>query len=211
VAEPRWDQRFFSSTRGQIVELLRRSTRTVDELAAELELTDNAVRAHLAALERDGLIHQQGLRRGERRPAYIYSLTPEAENLFARAYEPMLSLLLDVLDERLAEGAIEGIMREVGRRLAAEHEARDDADPRARIRSTVAILEALGGSITINDGDGKVTLRGNGCLFARLTPDHPSVCRLAETLIEELVGKPVSECCEREGERPHCRFEVSLS
>ena len=43
-----WKQRFFSSTRGRIVALLRRTSRTVDELAQALDLTDNAVRAHLA-------------------------------------------------------------------------------------------------------------------------------------------------------------------
>ena len=51
-----WEQRFLSSTRGRLVTLLRRSARTVDELAHELGLTDNAVRAHLATLERDGLV-----------------------------------------------------------------------------------------------------------------------------------------------------------
>ncbi len=48
-------QNFFKSTRGQIVGLLRRGVGTVEELASELEVTDNAVRAHLATLERDGL------------------------------------------------------------------------------------------------------------------------------------------------------------
>jgi hypothetical protein len=35
-----WDQRFFASTRGQIVVLLCRTKQTVDNLAAALELTD---------------------------------------------------------------------------------------------------------------------------------------------------------------------------
>jgi predicted ArsR family transcriptional regulator len=48
------NQRFFASTRGRIVTLLRRSSHTVEELAQALDLTDNAVRAHLATLERDG-------------------------------------------------------------------------------------------------------------------------------------------------------------
>src|SRR5207249_6425780 len=60
----RWDERFFASTRGRIVQLLRRATSTVDELAEALGLTDNAVRAHLAILERDGLVQQKGVRRG---------------------------------------------------------------------------------------------------------------------------------------------------
>jgi predicted ArsR family transcriptional regulator len=57
------NQRFFASTRGQIVILLRREGRTVDELAQILNLTDNAIRAHLMTLERDGIIQQRGTRR----------------------------------------------------------------------------------------------------------------------------------------------------
>src|SRR5581483_9280869 len=51
-----WRERLFKSTRGKILDLLRTRERTVNELAAELHLTDNAVRAHLASLERDRLV-----------------------------------------------------------------------------------------------------------------------------------------------------------
>jgi predicted ArsR family transcriptional regulator len=48
-----------------MVTLLRRSGRTVEELARALGLTDNGIRAHLAALERDGIVRQRGsVRRG---------------------------------------------------------------------------------------------------------------------------------------------------
>jgi len=62
--------------RGQIVTLLGRSGRTVEELARVLGFTDNGVRAHLAVLERDGLVRQRGsVRRGSGRgkPAYVYT------------------------------------------------------------------------------------------------------------------------------------------
>ena len=58
---PQWNKRFLASTRGRIIALLRPSSRTVNELAEALELTDNAVRAHLTALERDGLVRQSGI------------------------------------------------------------------------------------------------------------------------------------------------------
>ena len=76
-----WDQKFFESTRGKVVTLLRRGGRTVEELAQELGLTDNGVRAHLASLERDGIVRQRGLvphGSGGRKPAYIYELTPSS-------------------------------------------------------------------------------------------------------------------------------------
>src|SRR3989442_183899 len=49
-----WNKRLLASTRGRILALLRSENRTVNGLAAALRLTDNAVRAHLLSLERDG-------------------------------------------------------------------------------------------------------------------------------------------------------------
>src|ERR687889_569288 len=49
------DRKFFGSTRGSMVTLLRRRGLTVDELAAEVGLTNNGVRAHLATLEQASL------------------------------------------------------------------------------------------------------------------------------------------------------------
>jgi len=116
-----WYGRFFESTRGQIVTLLRRSGRTVEELARALGLTDNGVRAHLAVRERDRVVRQRGTvgrGSGGGKPAYVYGLTSEAEDLFPNAYEPALGRLLDVLAERLGPEESEELLRLVGRRLA---------------------------------------------------------------------------------------------
>src|SRR5262245_18250067 len=111
------NRRFLESTRGQIVRLLRTGARTVDELAAELELTDNAVRPHLATLERDGMIRSTGVRRGGvGKPAVLFELHPDAEAALSRAYAPVLAALLEVLDETLHEEEAKNVLREVGRR-----------------------------------------------------------------------------------------------
>jgi predicted ArsR family transcriptional regulator len=76
MARTNWNRRFFSSTRGRIITLLRRSSRTVEELAQALDLTHTAVRAHLAALERDRLVQQRSERHGSGKPPSVYDLTP---------------------------------------------------------------------------------------------------------------------------------------
>ena len=67
-----------AGTRGRIIDLIRRSRPTATEIAEQLELTYNAVRVHLTALERDGLIRKAGVRRGETRPSTTYELAPES-------------------------------------------------------------------------------------------------------------------------------------
>ena len=72
-----------------MVTLLRRGPLTVDELARVVGLTNNGVWAHLATLERDGIVRQRGTVRptgGAGEPAYVYQLTAEAEGLFPKAH-----------------------------------------------------------------------------------------------------------------------------
>jgi predicted ArsR family transcriptional regulator len=205
-----WDQRFFQSTRGRIVTLLRRSKCTVEDLARALDLTDNGVRAHLAVLERDGIVVQRGsLRRtsGGGKPAYVYELTQEGEELFPKAYEPTLGRLLDVLCERLGPEESEALLRSVGRRLAEEHSRRADG-AHARLEMAVEVLNELGGLAELEERDGAVVIRGYSCPLGGVTPEHPEVCRMAEALVAEVAGVPVHERCDR-SERPRCCFEVA--
>jgi predicted ArsR family transcriptional regulator len=205
-----WDRRFFDSTRGRVVALLRRTGFTVDELARELDLTNNGVRAHLATLERDGIVRQSGVVRreiGGGKPAYLYELTPEAEDLFPKAYEPVLHRLLDVLAEQLESDESEALLRSVGR-LMAKGETVPTHGPRERLEAAVEVLNELGGLAELEERDGGFVIRGYSCPLAGLTQEHPEVCRMVETLITELAGVPVYEHCDR-GERPRCCLEVA--
>ena len=206
-----WDERFFESTRGHILTLLRRSKSTVEDLARALDLTDNGVRAHLAVLERDGIVRQRGsLRRrsGGGKPAYVYELTQEGEELFPKAYEPTLGWLLDVLSERLGPEESEALLRSVGRRLAEEHYSTRADGALARLETAVEVLNELGGPAELEERDGALVIRGYSCPLGGVTPEHPEVCRMAEALVAEVAGVPVHEHCDR-GEKPRCCFEIA--
>jgi predicted ArsR family transcriptional regulator len=195
-----------------VVTLLRRAGFTVDELARELDLTNNGVRAHLAVLERDGIVRQRGSARrssGGGKPAYVYELTQEGEDLFPKAYEPTLRQLLDVLADQLGPEESEALLRLVGRRLVGEHSTRADG-AHARLEAAVEVLNELGGLAELEERDGALLIRGYSCPLAGVTPDHPEVCRMAETLIAEVAGVSVHEQCDR-GERPRCCFEIASS
>ncbi len=207
-----WDQQFFRSTRGRIVTLLRRSGRTVEDLAGWLGLTNNGVRAHLATLERDGVVRQRGsVRRGSGggKPAYVYELSPEAEGLFPKAYGPVLRQLLDIMAERLGPGETEALLRAVGRRMADERTIPADSSVRVRLEAAAAVLDELGGLVELEERDDAFVVRGYSCPMTDAVPGHPEVCRLVEALLTELVGVPVRQHCDR-GEVPRCCFEVAL-
>ena len=203
------DNRFFDSSRGRIVTLLRGSTKTVNELAAELELTDNAVRAHLLSLERDGLIRQRGVQRGTRKPHFTYELTSEAESLFPKAYDALINQLISSLKGRLTPAALDEVLREVGRSLAANANSDRKKDGlETRISKALSALEAIGGAAQLETGGDKLVIKSGSCPLASAVAEHPEVCQLTEALLAEIIGKKVRERCDRDGP-PRCAFEIS--
>ncbi|MGA7733112.1 MAG: ArsR family transcriptional regulator [Chloroflexia bacterium] len=199
-------KRFFGSTRGQIVLLLRYGSRTIEELAEALGITDNGIRAQLATLERDGLVEQKGTRSGPGKPAFLYELAPDAEELFAKPYAQVLIGLLDVLDDELGTARSETIMREVGRRLSRGQRLLEEPLS-VRVESAVAVLNKMGGLAELREEDGKLFIHGYSCPLLAAVPRHPQVCKLTETMLTNLVGAPVYEQCDR-AEPWHCHFEL---
>jgi predicted ArsR family transcriptional regulator len=206
MAQIQAEQRFFSSTRGRIVTLLRRAGRTVEELAQELDLTGNAVRAHLAALERDGLVRLGGARRAGGKPAQVYELSSAAERLFPKAHAPVLDALLTELDSRLDPRELSELARAVGRRLAAE------GPPLAgnfddRLAAALTSLTELGGLVESEEAGDSVLLCGYRCPLAGVMPGHPELCDVIAALLAGRLGVPVEQQCAA-GPTAQCRFVV---
>lgn len=206
------DRRFFATTRGQLLQRLRRGAQTVDDLARALDLTDNAIRAHLATLERDGLVIEAGWRRtsGSRKPSQEYQLTPAADRLFPKTYDRVLHRLLGVLGERLARRDLEATVREVGRRLAGDvgEVSRPPAgDVPTRLEIAAAALNEMGGLAEVVEEDGVYSIRGADCPLAAVIPGHDEVCLLTESFIGTASGLSVCQRCDRTS-TPRCRFDV---
>ena len=210
MGQTEWGDRFLTSTRGRIVTLLRRGPRTVNELAEALDLTDNAVRAHLATLERDGLVEQSGTRPGIRKPNLTYELTADAAQLFPKPYGVLLRQLLVVLAGKMGPDELENVLREVGRQVAAGLVGEVRAtDLRGRVEEAVKVLGELGGLAEVEEADDRLVIRGFDCPLAEAVAGHPAACRMAETLLTELVGVPVTERCQH-CTPPRCAFELPL-
>ena len=203
------NSRFLDSTRGQIATLLRRSVRTVDELAEVLGLTDNGVRAHLAALERDGVVRQAGVRRGKGagKPAVLYELNPDAEPIFSRAYQPVLAAVLDVLVSELPAEQAEALLDKVGRRVGLSAGGRASGTLEDRVAAAGDALRSLGGEVDVVTDGNTLQLQATGCPLSSTVSRRPETCRAMEAFVSEIVGAPVRECCVR-GDRPRCCFSV---
>src|SRR5437660_3135210 len=179
-----WDQQFFSSTRGRIIVLLRRAGRTVKQLAEPLALTDNAVRARLAVLQRDGLVQQQPVHVGVGKPAYMYSLTPQAERLFPKAYGLLSRQMLDILVERSDATELQNVLDTLGQRLASIYPA-PLGDKSSRLKKAVEVLNELGGMVQLEEANEHFEICGYVCPLSEVTLAHPEVCGMMATMLSE--------------------------
>ena len=180
----------------------------MEDLARALGLTDNAVRAHIATLERDGMVRTAGVRRGTGagKPAVLYELPPAADAALSSAYLPMLNAMLQEVVARFAADERDRFLAAVGRRLADPLRPAPGASHHDRMLAAVAVLNALGGAAELEEGEVSV-IRGCGCPLGAAVAVRPETCRAVEALLSEIVGAPVRECCRR-GERPSCCFEI---
>ena len=203
-------RQFLATSRGRIAALLQRGGQTADEVASQLRLTPNAVRAQLLVMERDGLVRRAGQKKGATRPSLIFELTAEVEQLLSGAYIPLLTHLLRILAKGSRPGELRKTMRQVGRSLATDlaRAARGASTLDARVKAANDILlDQIGAVTAVARRNGGYVINGAGCPLAGLTDKHPSVCLVIESLLHELVGAPVRECCDRAG-RPRCCFEI---
>ena len=171
-----------------------------------LGLTHNAVRGHLAVLQRDNLVREGSLRPSGTRPSMVYELVPRADSILSTAYIPFVAQLLRVLGERMSKEELDELMQAVGHRLGAER-PRLRGDLRERVQAVTILLQELGSLTAVEQWNGGYVIRGYGCSLGEAVHGRPEVCRAMESLIAHLVEARVTECCDR-GEHPRCCFEI---
>jgi predicted ArsR family transcriptional regulator len=202
--------RLFDSSRSRIVDMLRSGGMTVDDIAAQLGLSHNAVRVQLTSLERDGVVHHARTERRTTRPSYVFELTHEAQQLLSRAYVPFLAHLVGVIAQRQPPKVVASLMREAGKSLARTFRARAvQAGPlAARAAAASQILnEELGAATRSEPINGHFVIRAHGCPLAALTNEHAAVCLALESFLAELTNSRIRQCCRLEPS-PQCCFEI---
>ena len=196
--------RFLSLPRRRILAFLRLEDRTVAELARELAVSTNAVRGHLAVLERDGVVAQGEVRRESvGKPAQTYGLSTDGEELFARAYAPMLLAFLDLIGEWDGAEGLTEVLGAVGARLGA---AAAGGGPE---EGAAEALRALAAEVAPDQRGGELTLVVAGCPLAAAVAERPALCDLMAAFVSGAAGAAASERCDRTGARPRCRFALS--
>jgi predicted ArsR family transcriptional regulator len=205
---------FFGERRKQLLRhLLRHKTgAAVDELAAALGVTRTAVRQHLAALMRDGLVAAGASRASGGRPQQLFVLTEEGKEGFPRHYSWFAQLLVEEITK---EHGAAGLRARLGRiaagvvaQLQQQHPTRSMSN-REKIETLSGVMDELGYDARMGrPGDGR-TIEADNCVFHELAMKHPEICQFDLALLSGYTGSKVElhECMARGGHV--CRFRFT--
>ena len=208
MANNRWLKRLLAGSRGRIVGELRRGGATVNDLVERLNLSANAVRSHLAALERDGIIAMHPVQRhGVGKPAHRFALTTEAHALTPKAYDSVLDTVLCAARQCAGPQGYAAILDAVAARLAG-NDAAASASFETRLAATKALLASIGAEVEIEGNAGNLRLVGSDCPLGAIVPAHPELCAVLAGVISRRLGVPVRERCDRGATLPRCCFET---
>jgi predicted ArsR family transcriptional regulator len=183
------EARFFQTTRGRIVESLqRRGPQTAAELAAGHDLTQNAIRQHLARLERDGLVAETSERRGPTKPSLVFSLTAEGRRLFPQRYSTLLNAVIEEISASQGGDKVKELFHNIGQRSARKYAARfAGKTPQERVAELTAILREQGVVADYEVSADGFVLREHNCPFRDTVATHPEVCSVVHALMEEVL------------------------
>lgn len=195
-----------TGSRSRIIDLLRRRPYTVVELGKELKVSETAIRAQLALLQRDGIVESKGEIKSARRPSLTYGLAPRVGLTFSKAYHTLLAHLIDILALQMPEKEYANVMRKLGRKLA-DSVPHPSGNLRNRIEGTAKVYESFGTLTNVEEDKEKFIIIAHGCPFGEVVNGNRGVCLAIETLMRKLIGASVRQYCDR-SESSNCRFEV---
>lgn len=212
VAKNQWLSRLLAGTRGRVLARLRRAPATISELSTDLDLSANAVRSHLGALERDGLVAMDTLQpRGVGKPAHQYRLTADAGALTPKAYDAVLGVVLTAARDHSGAQGYARILKTAASLLAGAEPPRARLAFAERLAGTRALLATVGAHVDVERSGKKLRLRGTDCPLAAVVAGHPELCGVLAEVIARRLGVPVKECCDRSAALPRCCFEATLA
>ena len=198
-------------TRARVVELVRDQPRSVATLAAELGLSEVAIRRHLAVLEEEDLVVGETVRRpGPGRPGTIYRTTERAARLFPDRTAELANELLDFLTDRLGPEAVREFFRWRQERVKARYAnalagtgGRDD-----QVARLADLLSEDGFPSTVQADGGGLALTQGHCAIREIAEAHPEVCQVEAEMFEDLLGVGVSRSLTLARGATHCVCEI---
>ncbi len=205
---------YSGSRQEQILHLLLDAAtgKSIDELAAELEISRNAVKQHLVGLEKDRLVQEATLNSTGGRPSRNYTLTEQGRNRLPKQYPWFCTLLLSELKSELGEQALRQMLWRMGVNLAQslmpQFASKDFAQKQVAL---VELMQSLGYHAELQTTDTQPTIKAVNCVYHDLAQQHPELCEFDRALIATLLERPVEQTACMALQDCACKFRIGCT
>lgn len=182
---------------------------SIDELAAAMQISRNAVKQHLVGLEKAQLVAEAALNSTGGRPARSYKLTEQGRNRLPKQYGWFCQLLLAELKTELGETALRQMLARMGVNLAQSLAPQfSGKTPQAKRQALVELMQTLGYRAELETDDGQPSLKAVNCVYHDLAQQIPELCEFDRALISTLLGSTIEQTACMAQQDCACRFRI---
>jgi predicted ArsR family transcriptional regulator len=197
-------------TRERILEyIVHRRDARVEELAAELQISAEAVRRHLDHLRADGLVDVRAVKQATGRPYHAYHATERATPAIPAPYADLMERMLRSLGER--EDVTASVMTSVAESLASRHRAEFgeiSGTPEEKVVQVTASLKQDGILETWHAEEDGFHLVNGSCPYLKAAEISNLPCESDRKAIELLLGLDVEQLNRIVDGSPICEYLV---
>ena len=186
-----------------------RAGATVQELVQVLDVTRTAVRQHIAALIRDGLVAPSAQIPSGGRPRRLFALTDSGRAAFPRHFSWFGELLVEAVANEPHAARLPMRLRRIAAAVVAQSRPGAPGDGLPSVEKLAKRMDQLGYDARASlDAEGRPAIEASNCIFHDLAMKHPEVCQFDLALLSSYAGGRVElhECMARGGRV--CRFKM---
>lgn len=199
-----------SSRQAQLLDLLLnvKTGLSIDDMAARLAISRNAVQQHIDKLERDGYVKAGMLHKTGGRPVRLFVLTAAGINSFPKQYAWFSELLLSRLHQELGSEGLQRYLQTLADALA------DTLAPQfagkqqeESLAETLRVMNELGFHARLGGGE-PAAIEAANCIYHDLAQKFHEVCAFDRALMARLLQRDVEhvECMAKGG--CVCKFNI---
>jgi len=186
--------------------------KTINEIAAEVDLSTNAVRKYLFELEIGDYVAKKVEKQDIGRPVVRYSLHSKALDLFPKTYAEFAISLIDEMKKELGEARAQKILANVGQTIGKgieiDYSNREDMTIEQRIVTLVKIFEDYGKYPTLLEDEEYYYIRNSNCLLFSVVKEHSILCEVDQNIVNVLLDSKAEKQQCLKNEDGFCQYRV---
>jgi len=196
-----------------LLHLKKHGEMTVAQLSSLLEITEMAVRRHLAHLQSKELVESRLVKQERGRPNYLYRLGPQSATLFPSGFDSLAKDLLHIVHEQAGPQGVTALLKKRNKLIATRLKDRLAGKDLAGRVAEVAKFFSEDGYMTDwkKLPDGTFMIYQRNCALHDLANEFRQICALEPLLIEELLAAKVTRQQHILNDDPVCGYLISES